>query len=143
MNDEKFEEELTWALENLKTLHFNGLLWPKYIMFEVKNYRGVMFDGTEDWCKIWRKTDLCFQKCHDKFGKFSPEYSKVPKLGLWWDSFIQSRKCVSSKFIGELFVKTAKNNAKFEEELTCHFNIKTRNLTNFDPSTRKSQKLSL
>ena len=19
-----------------------------------------MFDGTEDWCKIWRKTDLCF-----------------------------------------------------------------------------------
>ena len=21
-----------------------------------------MFDGTEDWCKIWRKTDLCFLK---------------------------------------------------------------------------------
>ena len=20
-----------------------------------------MFDGTEDWCKIWRKTDLCFK----------------------------------------------------------------------------------
>ena len=19
-----------------------------------------MFDDTEDWCKIWRKTDLCF-----------------------------------------------------------------------------------
>ena len=32
--------------------------WPKYIMFELKKYRGVMFDGTEDWCKIWRKTDL-------------------------------------------------------------------------------------
>ena len=36
--------------------------WPKYIMFELKKYRGVMFDGTEDWCKIWRKTDLCFLK---------------------------------------------------------------------------------
>ena len=21
-----------------------------------------MFDGTEDWCKIWRKTDLCSLK---------------------------------------------------------------------------------
>ena len=23
-------------------------------------YREVIFDATEDWCKIWRKTDLCF-----------------------------------------------------------------------------------
>ena len=30
-----------------------------------------MFDGTEDWCKRWRKTDLCFQKWHEEFGKFS------------------------------------------------------------------------
>ena len=26
--------------------------WPKYIMFEPKKYREVMFDGTEDWYKI-------------------------------------------------------------------------------------------
>ena len=45
--------------------------WPKYIMFELKKYRKIMFDGTEDWCKIWRKTDLCFSKWHEKFGKFS------------------------------------------------------------------------
>ena len=32
--------------------------WPKYIMFESRKYRRVMFD----WCKIWDKTDLCFQK---------------------------------------------------------------------------------
>ena len=31
---------------------------------------------------------------------------------------------------------TMKNDAKFEEELTCHFNIDMRNLNlNFDPST--------
>ena len=36
--------------------------WPKHKMFELKTYRGVIFDGTECWCKIWRKTDLCFQK---------------------------------------------------------------------------------
>ena len=35
-------------------------VWTKYIMFELKNYTGVMFNGTEYWCKIWRKTDLCF-----------------------------------------------------------------------------------
>ena len=36
-----------------------------------------------------------------------------------------------------------KNDAKTEEELICQFKIDTRNLTNFDPSTRKSQKVTL
>ena len=36
-----------------------------------------------------------------------------------------------------------KNDAKFEEGLTCRFKIDMRNLTNFDPSTRKSQKCAL
>ena len=35
------------------------------------------------------------------------------------------------------------NDRKFEEELTCQFKIDTRNLTNFDPSTRKSQTFTL
>ena len=34
------------------------------------------------------------------------------------------------------------DNAKFELELTCHFKTHMGNLTNFDPSTRKSQKLA-
>ena len=29
---------------------------------------------------------------------------------------------------------TMKNDAKFEEELACHFKIDMRNLMNFDPS---------
>ena len=36
---------------------------------------------------------------------------------------------------------TMKNDAKVEE-LTCHFKIAMKNFTNFDPSTRKSQKFS-
>ena len=36
-----------------------------------------------------------------------------------------------------------KNDAKFEDESTCKFKIDMRNLTNFDPSTRKSQKFAL
>ena len=38
---------------------------------------------------------------------------------------------------------TMKNDAKFEEELTCRFKIDMENLTNFDPSTEKSQKYAL
>ena len=38
---------------------------------------------------------------------------------------------------------TMKNDAKFEEELTCYFKIDMRNLTNFDLSTWKSKKLAL
>ena len=30
-------------------------------MFELNKSRGVTFDGTEYWWKIWRKNDLCFQ----------------------------------------------------------------------------------
>ena len=48
---------------------------------------------------------------------------------------------MSLKFTGELFVMTMKNDAKLERELTCHFKLDMRNLTNFDPSTRKSQNL--
>ena len=64
-----------------------GFLWPKYIMFDLKRCRGFMFGSTEYWWKIWRKIDFCFQKWHEKFGKFLPEYLKVSKFGLWWDSF--------------------------------------------------------
>ena len=48
------------------------------------------------------------------------------------DPFVQSRKCMSLKFTEELCVMTMKNDAKFEEELTCHFKIDTRNLKNFE-----------
>ena len=50
---------------------------------------------------------------------------------------------MSLKFTELLYVMTMKNDAKLEEELTCRFKIDMRNLTNFDPSTRKSQKFAL
>ena len=94
-----------------------GSLWPKYIVSELKKYRGVVFHDTEEWCKIWRKTDLWFEKWHEKFGKFSPEHMKVWKLGLWWDPFVQSRKGMTLKFTDESCAMTMENNVKFEEEL--------------------------
>ena len=50
---------------------------------------------------------------------------------------------MSSKFTGQICVMTMKNDTKFEVELTCQLKIDTRNLTNFDPSTQKSQKFTL
>ena len=88
---------------------------PKYIMFELRKYRGVMFDGTQDWYKVSRKTDLCFQNLHEELGKFSQEYLKVSKLGLSWYSFIQNWKCISLRFSGKLCIMTMKNDAKIEE----------------------------
>ena len=59
-----------------------GSFWAKYVLFELKKHRGVIFHGTKEWYKIWRKTDLSFGKWHDEFGKFSTEHSKVSKLEL-------------------------------------------------------------
>ena len=116
-----------------------GSLWPKYTMFELKQYGGVTFHDTEELCKIWKKTELWFEKWHDKSGKFSPEGLKVWKLGFWWDPFVQSRKYISLKFTEELCLVTMKNDAKYEEELTCDLKTDMRNLTNFDSNTSKSK----
>ena len=49
---------------------------------------------------------------------------------------------MSLKFTGNLCVMTMKNDARFEEELTCWFKIDMRNLTNFDSSTQKTLKIT-
>ena len=86
------------------------------------------------------KRDTKFKEklnCGLENDKFSPEHLKVSKLGLWWDSLIRSRKSMTLKFTEKLCVITVTNDAKFEEELTFHFKINMRNLTNFDSNTQK------
>ena len=65
-NDAKFEEEIACTLKNdmrtlasfdptlrsLKTFTLISSFWPKYIMFQLKNYRGVICHDTEGW---WNK----------------------------------------------------------------------------------------
>ena len=69
-----------------------GCLWAKYILFELKKYRGVIFHETEEGYKIWRGIDLSFQNWHKKFDKFWPEHSKVSKtlnlMGFFWAKYI-------------------------------------------------------
>ena len=62
-NDEKFEKELTCQIKNWheefnrlwheslkvsKICILMGYFWPKYIMFELRKYKGVMFDDTQN-----------------------------------------------------------------------------------------------
>ena len=91
-NDKNFV--LIRALKNLKSYTLIGPFCAKYITFDLKKYRVVFFDDTGKSCKIWRKTDLWLGKWHEEFGKFSPKQLEVSKLGLWWDSFVQSRKWI-------------------------------------------------
>ena len=63
------------------------------------------------------------------------------KIETLMDLFVQSRKGVTLNVTEELNVMKMNNNTKIEEELTCRFKIDMRNVTNFDPSIRKSKKI--
>ena len=70
-----------------KSFTWMDSFWAKYIFFELKKHRGVIFHKTEKGYKIWRGTDLLFQKWHKEFDKFWPEHSKVSKIFILMDSF--------------------------------------------------------
>ena len=140
----EFNEFWLKHLKVSKMYTLMGCFWPKYINFELRTYRGVMFGGTEEWYKIWRKTDLCFQKWHEEFDKFSPPHHwKVSKLGLWWDPFVQSRKFMSLKFTVELYQDNEEWCKIWRRIWLVSSKFDMRNLTNFGPNTRKSQKFAL
>ena len=68
------------AAESLKTCTLIGSFCRKHVKIQMKKYRTVMFHDTEEWCKVWRKTDLWFQKRHEEFGEFSLKHSKAQKF---------------------------------------------------------------
>ena len=134
---------LTWSSGNLQIFTLISSLCTKHVTFDLKKYRGVIFHETEEWCKVWRKTELWLWKWYEEYGEFSPEHLKVSQLGFWKDPFIQSRKFTSLKSAEELCVMTMKNKLIFEKRSTCHFKFDMRNVTNCDPNTQKSRKLVL
>ena len=50
---------------------------------------------------------------------------------------------MSLKFVGELCVMKMRNAEVFEDQLIFQFKIYMRNLTNFDTSTQKSNKICI
>ena len=70
-NNAKFGEEQTCRFKiGMRNLTMGSFFEPKYILVELKEYRGVIFHETDKWCKIWRGIDLSFQNWHEEFDKF-------------------------------------------------------------------------
>ena len=46
----------------------------------MKKYRRVISHDTEEWCKVWRKTDSWFQEWYEKFGEFNVSSDKSENL---------------------------------------------------------------
>ena len=84
-----------------------GLFHEKYIAFDLKKYRGVIFHDNGESCKIWRKSGLWFGKWHEEFGKFSPEHSKISKSCSLMSCFWRKYKTFElKKYRGVMFDST-------------------------------------
>ena len=66
-NLEKFHHNTVRIVKSVKIGTFMESFCPKYKMHELKVYRGVMCNDTEELGKIWRGIDLSFQNWHNEF----------------------------------------------------------------------------
>ena len=77
----KFKVKLTFGLKNdtKNLVHFyassrksENLCFDDWILLSMQRFRkstGELCLMTEEWCKVWRKTDSWFQKWHEEFGE--------------------------------------------------------------------------
>ena len=80
-----------------------GSFWAKYILFELKKYRGIIFHETEEGYKIWRGIKLSFQKWYKEFEKIWAEHSKVSKILILMGSFWAKYVLFELKYRGIIF----------------------------------------
>ena len=71
---EEFDEVWPEHLKVSKIFILICSFWAKYILFELKKSRGVIFHETEDRSKIWRGIGLSFQNWHKEFDNFWPKH---------------------------------------------------------------------
>ena len=74
-----------------------ALGWVPFLMFEPEKYRGVMCHNTEEWCKIWGGTDLCFEIWHEEFDEFLLNTRKSQNLLLNGSLLSKSYKVSAEK----------------------------------------------
>ena len=89
---EEFHEFWPKHLKVSKMFILMCSFWAKYLLFELKKYRGVIFQETEEGYTIWGRIDSPCQNWHKEFDKFWPEGSKVskifPLMGSLWAKLI-------------------------------------------------------
>ena len=92
----KWHEELgKFSPEHLESVKIGTLMrsvCPKKTVLELKIYRGIMCNDTEEWWKILREIDLPFQNWRKGFDESWLDHSKVSKiyalLGCFWRKYI-------------------------------------------------------
>ena len=95
---------------------------------------GVKFEG---------KLTCAFKNDMRNLANFQQSMFNSLEIGTFIGWFYPKQKMYKFKIYGGRYVMTMKNDARFEEELMCQFKIDMRNLTNFDPSTQKTQQITL
>ena len=53
-----YDKQFTTVTSHKNVQNYYNEKCVKYLMFELKKYREVIFHDTEGWWQIWRKTDL-------------------------------------------------------------------------------------
>ena len=101
-----------------------------YIMFEPKKYRGVMYDNTEEWCKIWGGNELLW-KMTWVIWRTLTQHWKISKFALLMGSFRPTYTMFEVKSTEELCVIILKIDANSEGKMTYAFINDMRNLANF------------
>ena len=88
----KFDEFWPKHLKVSKIFTLMGSWWSKYILFELKKYRGVISHENEEGYKIWTGINSSFQNWHKEFDKIWSEHSKFSKvfilIGCYWAKYI-------------------------------------------------------
>ena len=110
----------------------------KYVKFQLKKYIAVMSHDSEDWCKIWRKTDLLFQKWQE-FGEFWPEHSKVSKICTFIGSYCAKYLKFDIKRYRGVIFHDNKEWCKIWRKTDLCLENEMRNMANFHQSTWRSQ----
>ena len=106
-NDKNFD----LSTQDFQNFYFDWFLLCKVYFVWPKKSRGVIFHDTEEWWQSLKKLVCGLENDKRNMSNIHQSTWKISKLGLWWDPFIESRKCMSLKFTDELCVMTMKNGA--------------------------------
>ena len=132
---------LMQAVASLKICTLMCYFCRRYITFEPKKCRGVKCHNTEGGCKIWGRTDLCFEKWHEEFGEFL--------LNTWKSQNLHFKGLILGKVYNVWAKKLQRSYVlwhwgvmqSFKEKLTGGLKNDKKNLINFHASNRKFENL--
>ena len=75
-----------------------GYFCPKYMRFELKKCRRVIFHDTKQWCKIWTNPDLVVPKMAQGLGWTFIRGLKVWNIVRWWALFVKAYNVSARNF---------------------------------------------